>query len=297
MAYAQTQISLEERTTTDPNTGETITYTLPVEGQTDLYTLSHRFVQDLAMGALTVSDTHPQAGASVTVSATVTNTGALALEGVQVAFYDGDPDAGGTLLDTASWPGTLAAGYTATLTTTYPVPSLGGVRQLVAAADPQDQIAEADETNNRASLFAFGPDLELVGAGVDYWGSSNVGLTALIRNMGTTASPATTIAYRWEAITGTLAITDTVPPLEAGQAITLTTPWDYGALAQGSYGLVAVVNEGQGDFAETFTDNNVAALTLDVLPDLAVSPLYLWTEPLPDGRVVITGTVYNFISQ
>ena len=294
MAYALTQISSEEHTITDPETGKVITYTLPVEGQTDLYTLSHQFVQDLAMGTVAVSDAHPQAGASVTISATVTNTGALALEGVQVAFYDGDPDTGGTLINTISLTGTLAAGYTATLTTTYTIPTTGGQRQLVAVADPQDQIAEADETNNRASLLAFGPDLELAGAGVDYWSGSSVGLSALIRNIGTTASPITTIAYHWDAITGTLAVTDTVPMLVAGDAITLTTPWDYGALAEGSYPLVAVVNEGEQDFAETFTDNNEALLTLEVLPDLAVSPLYLWTEPLSDGQVVITGTVYNF---
>jgi len=294
MAYALTHISSEERTTTDPQTGEVITYTLPVEGQTDLYTLSHQFVQDLAVGAVTVSDDHPRAGASVTVSATVRNTGASALEGVQVAFYDGDPGKGGTLIDTATLPGTLAAGYTATLTTTYMVPAVGGQHQLVAVADPEDQIAEGDETNDRASLIAFGPDLGLADAGVDYWSGSSVGLSALIRNIGTTASPTTSIAYHWDAITGTLAITDTVPTLAAGQAITLTTPWDYGALAQGSYPLVAVVNEEQGNFTETFTDNNEVLVTLEVWPDLAVSPLYLWTEPLPDGRVVITGTVYNF---
>ncbi|MEM4217166.1 MAG: CARDB domain-containing protein [Candidatus Methanomethylicaceae archaeon] len=294
MAYALTQISSEERTTTDPDTGEVITYTLPVEGQTDLYTLSHQFVQDLAMGAIAVSDDHPQPGAGVTVSATVTNTGALALEGVQVAFYDGDPDAGGTLIGMATVPGTLAAGYTATLTTTYTIPITGGQRQLVGVADPQGQIAEADETNNRASLLAFGPDLELVDVGVDYWGGSSVGLTAIVRNLGTSASSTTTIAYRWEAITGTQAVTEVVPSLAAGEAVTLITPWDYGALAQGSYRLVAVVNEGQQDFAETFTANNEGPVTLEVLPDLAVSPLYLWTAPLPDGRVLITATVYNF---
>lgn len=294
MVYVQIQISQEERTTTDPDTGEVITYTLSVEDQTDLYTLSHQFVQDLAMGPVTVSDDHPQPGAGVIVSATVTNTGALALEGVEVAFYDGDPAAGGTLIDTAALPGVLPAGYTATLTTLYTVPSVGGMRQLLAMADPDDQIVEEDEGNNQASLFAFGPELELVDIGADHWGGSYVGLTALIRNIGTAASPATTIAYHWEAITGTVVVTDAVPPLEAGAAITLTTPWDYGTLTQGSYLLAAVVNDGEADFAETFTANNEMPLTLEVLPDLAVNPLYLWTETLPDARVLITATVYNF---
>ncbi|MEM4724230.1 MAG: CARDB domain-containing protein, partial [Candidatus Hadarchaeum sp.] len=294
MAYALTQINLEERSTTDPDTGEVITYTLPVEGQTDLDTLSHQFIQDLAVGPLIISDDHPQPGASVTVSATITNIGTLALTGVQIAFYDGDPDRGGTMIGVASTSGILAAGYTTTLTTTYTIPTIGGQRQLVAIADPHDQIAEADETNNRTSLFAFGPDLELAGVDVDYWGGSSVGLISVIRNAGTTASPATTIAYHWEAITGTLSVTDVVPSLLAGEAITLTTPWDYGTLTQGSYALMAVVNERQQDFAETFTANNEGPVALKVLPDLTVNPLYMWTELLPTGRMVITATVYNF---
>jgi hypothetical protein len=99
--------------------------------------------------------------------------------------------------------------------------------------------------------------------------------------------------YR-DAITGTLVVTDTVPALAAGGAITLTTPWNFGSLPPGDYGLAAAVNQAQADFAETLTDNNSTSLSLGVQPDLAVSPLYFWADRLPDGRLAITGTIYNF---
>ena len=83
---------------------------------------------------------------------------------------------------------------------------------LYAVADPAHAIAEANEADNTASLAAFGPDLAIESAGVEHWGGSDVGLVTVIRNLGTTASPATTVAFYRDTITGTLAVSDTVPP-------------------------------------------------------------------------------------
>jgi PKD repeat protein len=292
MSYAATAITSVTRTTTISGTGEVVTFTMPVEGQTDLLTLSHVFIRNLTLtdADLAVSDDRPTPGSNVVFSATVRNSGDLALNGVAVGFYDDDPGAGGNLIGTSSLAAPLAAGFTATLTTTYSVPITGGAHALYAVADPADAIAESNEADNTASLAAFGPDLEIAGAGVDYWGGSEVGLRALIRNVGTSAAPTSTLAFYREALTGTLAVSDTVPTLAAGEAITLTTPWNF-ALAAGSYSLVAVAN--QDDFTETFTANNVYTFTLDVGPDLMVSPYYLWTTPLTETTATITATVYN----
>ncbi|MCZ7573428.1 MAG: hypothetical protein M5U01_33170 [Ardenticatenaceae bacterium] len=296
LGYAATAITPVTHTTTISATGEVVTYTLPTEGQTDLLTLSHEFVRNLTLtGAdLALSDQRPAPGQSVVISATVRNSGDLALPGVAVSFYDGDPAAGGALIATPSLAAPLAAGVTATLTTTYSVPTTGGQHRLYAVADPANAIAEANEGDNQASLAAFGPDLELAEAGVEYWGGSDVGLVTLIRNLGTTASPATTLAVYYETLTGILAVTDTVPTLAAGETITLTTPWNYGDLDADSYPLAAVVNQGQADFAETFGQNNALTLTLDVRYDLAVSPLYLWLTSTVTSTVEITAAVYNF---
>ncbi len=295
MGYAATAISDIQHTTTISGTGEVVTYTLPTEGQTDLITLSHVFTRNLTLadGDLAVSDSHPLPGSSVVLSATVRNTGDLAAGGVAVTFYDGDPTGGGVPIGTSSLAPPLAAGFTRTLTTTYDLPTTGGARLLYAVADPEGAIVEWDENDNTATLAAFGPDLMLAGTAVDYWGGSQVGLISQVRNVGTTETPSTTLEVYWGSLAGTLAVTDTLPPLAAGEAITQTTPWDHGPLAEGEYPLVASVNTGQLDFSEVYTDDNHVDLTVEVLPDLAVSPYYLWAAEMADGRVVITGTVYN----
>ena len=293
MGYASTAIAYITRTTTISGTGEVVTYSVPTEGQTDLLTLSHVFTRNLTLadGDLAVSDDHPAPGDSVVLRATVRNSGDLALDGVAVDFYDGDPGSGGALIGTATLPTPLAGGFTATLTTTYSVPAVGGAHVLYAVADPSDAIAEVDETDNIASLAAFGPDLEIAGVAVEYWGGNDVGLRALIRNAGTSAAPRSTLAFYRDALTGTLAVTDVVPALTAGQSVTMTTPWDHGPLAAGTWPLVAAVN--QGDFAETFITNNALTFALGVWPDLLVSPYYLWTTSPTATTVLVTATVHN----
>ena len=293
MAYARTEVHSEQRTTTDPTTDETITYTLPVEGQTDLITLSHQFVKDAAVGGLTFSDSHPAPGAAVTMTATITNTGDLPLPNLQVGFYDGDPAAGGSLLDTSTIPGLLAAGYTATVTATLTAPASSTPHILAAMADPQNQIDEINEANNVSLLSAFGPDLTILDAAAIPWGGSDVGLKAVVQNLGPGESLTATVAYHWDVITGTLIITDTIPPLSAGETYTQTTPWNFGALPEGAHTLAAAVNPDQSDFPELVVANNSIQFPLESLPDLTVSPYYFWTDMLPDGGVAITLTVSN----
>jgi PKD repeat protein len=112
-----------------------------------------------------------------------------------------------------------------------------------------------------------------------------------VRNVGSSPAPTSTLAYYRDGLTGTLLIADSVPALEAGQAITLTTPWNTAGWAEGSYALWAAVN--QGDFSETFVDNNTASFGYEVRPDLMLSPYYLWTTPLTGTTVLITATLYN----
>lgn len=289
MAYAATAINTEVHAAI--SSSGTISYTMPVEGQTDLMVLAHTFGKNVSLTDLNISDEHPAPGATVVLSATLKNTGDQALDGTTVNFYDGDPSAGGALIGSAQWPTPLVAGATATLTTTYNVPTTGGARLLYAVADPAGTVTESDESDNKASRAAFGPDLEIAAAKVDYWGDRNVGLITQIRNHGTVASPATTLRFYQDTITGTLVTSDNVPALLAGQAITLTTPWNYGSLGAGTHRLVAIVN--LSDFQEIFSDNNSRDLKLDNRADLMVSSAYLWTTSRTEPTVAITTTVFN----
>jgi len=293
MAYASTSVTMQERTATDPETNQLISYTIPVEGQTDLMTLAKTFERNLTItnAQLALSNERPAAGEVIRLSATISNTGDLPVNGVAVQFFDGDPASGGTALGTVTLARPLAGGNVTTLSIDYTVPQAGGARELYAVVDPAGTVPEQSEADNRAQRRALGPDVEVLSAEVVPWSDTLVGLTTVIRNTGTTTSPPATLRYTRGTIDGTLLVSEPVPGLTVGQVITLTTPLDYGALAAGEYTTVASVN--RSDFAETFTDNNTFTTTLAVRPDLLITADDIVLTPTTGATAVFTATVYN----
>jgi formylglycine-generating enzyme required for sulfatase activity/PKD repeat protein len=287
MAYSRTVVSESERTATSV-TGRTTAYSVPVRGRTDLCTLAHSPRRDVAVRSVDVSDPSPRPGAAVLVRALVANVGDVPLAGLSVAFGDN-----GATFASPVVPGALVAGEVVTVTANYIVPGSGGPRVLSANADPGNQIAEIDETNNRGTLIAFGPDLSVDAVAVVHRGADAVDLVSVVSNKGTTVSPSVAIRVHRDTVTGMAVVSDTVPVLAAASSITVTTPWHFGALPSGSHPLVAGVNEEAASFPETDTGNNVFTTTLFTGPDLMLSPLYVSTTSLLDAAVTITATVFN----
>jgi uncharacterized repeat protein (TIGR01451 family) len=261
-----------------------------------LLTLSHEFTNNLTLTDtdLLISNMHPAPHETVLLTATVRNSGDLALDNVTVTFYDADPATPDARipLQARVLPEPLPAGFTATFTATYTPPTWGGARLVLAVADPADLITEGDETDNTATLLAMGPDLAIAGATVDYWGGTDVSLRTSVQNLGTRVSPSATLAIYREGLTGTLVLTTGVAPLDVGQAFTPTLPWNFAGLSAGEHTLVAIVN--QNSLSETFTANNILTFSLDVRCDIAVSPLYVWADEPTAGSVPVTVTVFNF---
>ena len=294
-AYAATAIhSVAQSVTTQD--GETVSFTIPTQGQTDLVTPAHEFTRNITLSdeQFTVSDDQPLPGATVTLAATVTNTGDLAITNVAVNFYDGDPTTGGALIGGSTRVTPLAAGFTATLTTTYQVPLTGGMRQLFAVADPANQIGEADEHDNQAQRSAFGPDLALTSLGVNYWGGNAIDLVSQIRNLGTTSSSTTTIAFYLESVNEPMVLSDTVAEIAPGEQITLTTPWNHPDLPTGSHPIIAVVNPpAVGSFAEANWANNTFTSTIHTGPDLMLNPYSVQSTALSEPSASLTVTLAN----
>ena len=86
-------------------------------------------------------------------------------------------------------------------------------------------------------------------------------------------------------------LTGTLAALAPDETIVLNVPWNLGALPAGSYPFVAAVN--RSSFTEVSTTNNNYTFTLDVRPDLMVSPYYLWTTSPTETTVLVTTTVFN----
>ncbi len=284
-AFSRTQLFTQTYTATVPESGQVVSYTMPVEGQTDLYTIAHGLRRDLAAKSLRVSDASPVPGSTITLTAALQNTGDLPLLNVEVLFKDGVSE-----ISRQSLTGAIVAGEVVSVTAIYPVPTSGGIRQLTFTVDPDNEIVEADETNNIASLAAFGPNLAVVWGRVDYHGTE-AGLNVRVENVGTAPSLVTTLVFHGDGLSGPQIADLSLPAINAGASISLTADYDFSALPSGSYSIATVANP--GGFPELDLDNNVLTMTLDALPDLMIGPYDLWTTPLTETQVVISATVFN----
>jgi subtilase family serine protease/flagellar hook assembly protein FlgD/WD40 repeat protein len=235
---------------------------------------------------LTLVPDPPQEGAPATVSVIVRNPGAVAAGPFDVRFYRGDPDEDGQLIGSATVPG-LAAGAQATPSVVWPDVNVRGLQGLFALVDPDDQVEEYDETDNRAfrPFSSVGlPDIVIAAADLSL--SPNfpragqaVTLAAVVRNLGGQPALATSLRLvEGEPAAGTLIAELSVPALAPGQAVTLSTPWTPAA-PPGERTLSAVLD--QDDVVREQDEGNNVARRRVVVQD---ADLYL-TEPYfsPDG--------------
>ena len=321
MGYAATAITPVTHTTTVPETGEVVTYTLPTEGQTDLLTLSHAFVRNLTASA----DQARSWRSPTTIPPPARRSSSRPRSATPATWRS------------TAWPWLLrrrsGRGRDADRDA-RPAGAAGGRLHR----DPDDDVYRAGDrrrprslrrgrpgerhrrgergATTSAHLAAFGPDLELAAAGVEPWGGSDVGLVTVIRNLGTT----TARRRRWRFISeggaceaclcnkatlriagcssfacGSAIVTDTIPSPGRRRDIHPAPPPGTSARCPGgSYTLTAVVNPAQADFAEVVTANNTQTLTWAVQPDPAVSPYYLWAELAPDDALSVTVAVMNW---
>ncbi len=93
-----------------------------------------------------VTPSRPHAGDTVTISANVHNIGADVANNFAVEIFDGQPEAGGTLINSQTI--SLVAGGSQAISTNWPIPA--GIHNIVVVLDRANQIAETNESNNRA---------------------------------------------------------------------------------------------------------------------------------------------------
>ncbi len=89
-------------------------------------------------------------GDDVALSAGVTNLFGQALSDVEVAFYNGDPAAGGDLIVSKAIDFALGD-HSETVTATWNIAGLSGLQTLYVVVDPDNAIPEMLETNNQVS--------------------------------------------------------------------------------------------------------------------------------------------------
>jgi len=215
---------------------------------------------DLTASLLAVLDN----GASqpLSLSVRVGNAGAASTSGaVMVAFYNGDPTAGGILLGTVASP-SLAAGAYADVQLDG-VSGIGGSDELFVVVDPDSTYAECDETNNRMSSFpgsALTGQLSVTTNTTEYGPDSAVLLNGVITNPS-----ALTGQYQLQlaiedagGVSVATFIAHTVSDLLGGGETTLGDSWNTGSVLAGSYTLRGTLTLADG----TWLDEATASFTI-----------------------------------
>jgi len=152
VAYAATEIIRTTRQVEFDNSSWTID-NIPQKGQTDIRSLEHSLIVDLAVvdSDLAVTPPRPNVGDLVQVSVDVHNAGDFATNSFTVDYYLGEPESGGTLVGSQTVSGPFAAGSVAAQQFSFTQPPVAG--NLVVVIDALGQVTEFSEVNNRATAY------------------------------------------------------------------------------------------------------------------------------------------------
>jgi subtilase family serine protease len=260
---------------------------------------------DLTVSAFTVP-AGGGAGGTISVTDTTANQGGGTAPASTTRFYlsaDYSWNATDTSLGTRAVPA-LAAGAASTATTTLTIPAgtPSGFWYVLARADSEQGVAEADEANNvTARPITLGADLVVYFAQPVPAAAApgdTITVSDMVTNLGAGAAGASTTRFYLSA-DGILDAGDpmlgarAVPALGAGASSTgstaLTLP---GGLAAGTYSLFAKADADEvvGETSET---NNRTFGFIQIGADLIVSPL---TVPAVGGAgvaITLTDTTRN----
>jgi hypothetical protein len=293
--YLKQVLTVEEREVEDDE-GNRYPVQVTVPGRADLYLLSHRPKPDLTIleNDLTLEPGSPGPGQDVTIRVRVSNLRAMGARNVRVRFYDGDPDAGGTPIGTVqATPDTIVGGGFGTASLSWRVPTDGRTHVLYARVDPDNAIAETNESNNTASYPIAVLDLQAAAPVVEqYLPDGQVSLRFGIANLSH-VSPSGEVRWelRLDRVDGTLLAQGVTNAPAAGQTSPLTFTWRP-ELNAGRYTLYLIVDP-DNRFAESDERNNTASGEIALLPDLVVNPA-LTTLRLASGRQAqVETTVQN----
>ncbi len=293
--YLKTRLEqVEQQYQDEQGNWHTIEVTQPV-GR-DLYLLLHEPMPDLtiAEGGLRVEPQNAGPGEEVTLTAQVHNLRALGVSDVQVGFYDGNPDDGGTLIATATvTPNPLRGGDVGVASIRWTVPTDGKAHVVYARVDPDNTVWEVSEDNNTASYPIALLDLEAVLPIVErFLPDGKVVLRFGVRN-ASHVNPEAPVKWqlRLGDAEGDLLAEGTLLAPRAGQSAEVQWVWEP-QLNAGRYDLTLLVDTDNA-LAESDEANNVSTNPVALLADLSLNPALTHAVLTSDSRVKVDVWVQN----
>jgi hypothetical protein len=160
---------------------------VPKPGQSDLMYLQYTLSTDLSVSIedVNIDPANPEPGTNATITAKIKNIGESPAQNVQIAFYDGNPLSGGTLIDAIKTiPDPIAGGQEATTSVTWTVPQTTTSKTLYVVVDPTNLIEDRNRSNNSVNFQILLPDITIQDVSVQRAGFTYM-VTARIANEGT----------------------------------------------------------------------------------------------------------------
>jgi hypothetical protein len=267
LAYNRVEITSVTKTVT-LESGEVVQIEqVPAPGQVDVGVLKRRIVADLAVlpGDFAADGASFLPGDQVRLASTVRNTGDLALENIAVAFYDGDPSAGGVEIARQVIPGWLDGSAEAVVEVEWTVPAPAGVHTLFVVVDRDDTVSEFDEQNNQQALTVGGTDLSIIVLSTTAYSGGWARIIVQAANSGA-AAPETVVAVRRAGETGVPLVSATLPALDSGHTAQLPLDLPPGTLSPNKLGFSLTVDD-TGVAADINRANNTVTFTV-VIPSV-----------------------------
>jgi subtilase family serine protease/prenyltransferase beta subunit len=244
----------------------------------------------IASNDISLSKSMPQDGETITITATVHNTGFDSAANIIVRFFLGDPAAGGTQIGADQVISTLPVGGTAQASITASITGTGG-KTIFVMADPHNLISETSKADNKSSTriwVATAPDLAVFSEDLKpstYVPTSGTAfsLEYKVRNLGETEAGTFTIGlYDGDpAQGGTLLQIVNLSGVPGSDVRTGTI--GVTLTGNGSHTLYLVADSAN-QITELSKTNNIGTVTVTVggtltMADLAVAPIDITLTP------------------
>jgi len=242
---------------------------IPEPNRVDLCILRHQIKNDLAITSpdISLSVANPLPGSIVNVNAVIHNLGDVAEVNVPVAFYNGDPDADGTLIsDIQTIGGPIPAAGTATASVSWLVPEVNEPQQIYVVVDPDFILEDANRNNNIASISAMSPDLTVAYIMSERTGPKMRSITARVANTGVLSVQNVNVVIRQDSASGPQLASFNIANLDPNSFYDVSFDWDLACADLNSTEvlLYAIADE-SNTFAESDETNNIAFGLIDAV--------------------------------
>jgi subtilase family serine protease len=268
-----------------------VNYTV-IEGESDLCHLIHPIMLDLTLDStdITFSDETAYPGDTITIDATIHNIGDLQANSVEVKFFDGST---GPQIGTTQTIPSLPAGQNATVSVTWNIPLLQQSHDIYVKVDPDDKLPETNEINNVAFASIVLPDLEIDESDVTFsYEQGSLRINATIHNSGVIAASNVAVELFDEGSNGTLIDATTITSLSPNSNETISTIWNTQGVGSGIHNISIIIDRMDG-IREQNETNNIANLTLMILPDLTVNANNVSFSEMSEGNITIDARIRN----